>query len=449
MLCRQLLSLGVDCNGCSDSDSPLLVAMAKSPIGPSNTHTDLVAFLIDSGADINCHASAKVGRHGYQAIHYAVWNDSHNILRKLLKKNVQMSDFGLEPIHIAAFQGRMTCLAILLDYECAKSGGSAKRMLNVQVAEQDQFPKKCLYQGIYALGHLSTGTALHLAAYAGQDEAVSMLIEYGADVNNVNVRGCTPLHLAVHEGKIKTVKLLLDVGADLSVRTRQGLSPFLISVAESRTEIMEELILRSSDIMALDAYGRGAAFAPIKRNPETLSRLQELGVPFNIRDNFGQTPLEAVLLDGILPSYAKDTIKFLVKNTALFDGNISPRGNTLNMACASGSNSAPFVRPVLERLLEEGTPETISSYINNYSEYYGTPLYAASFRGELEAMNMLFDAGADLASTRGPLGNALNAACAMGRVDAIKWLLQHGPGPVGDEAMQLASKHTFATKLLN
>jgi len=53
-----------------------------------------------------------------------------------------MSDFGLEPIHIAAFQGRTTCLAILLDYERAKSGGSAKRMLNVQVAEQDQFPKK-------------------------------------------------------------------------------------------------------------------------------------------------------------------------------------------------------------------------------------------------------------------------------------------------------------------
>jgi ankyrin repeat protein len=445
MLCRQLLSLGVDCNGCSDSDSPLLVTMAKSPTGPSNTYTDLVAFLIDSGADTNCHASAKFGRHGYQAIHYAIWNDSHDILRKLLNKNVQMSDFGLEPIHIAAFQGRTTCLAILLDYECAK------RMLNVQVAEQDQFPKKCLQQGIYALEHLSTGTALHLAAHAGQDEAVSMLIEYGADVNNVNARGWTPLHLAVHQGKIKTVKLLLDAGAELSVRTRQGRSPFLISLDKSRTEIMEELILRSSDIMALDAYGRGAAFhAPIKRNPEILSRLQELGVPFNIRDNFGQTPLEAGLRDGLLSSSAKDAIKFFVKNTDLFDGNISPHGNTLNMACASAPSSIPpFIRPILERLLEEGTPETISSYINNYSEYYGTPLYAASFRGELEAMNMLLDAGADLASTRGPLGNALNAACAMGRVDAIKWLLQHGSGPVGDEAMQLASKHTFATKLLN
>jgi ankyrin repeat protein len=213
---------------------------------------------------------------------------------------------------------------------------------------------------------------------------------------------------------------------------------------------MEELILRSSDIMALDAYGRGAAFhAPLQRNLEILLRLQELGVPFNIRDNFGQTPLESGLLFGLLPSSAKDTIKFLVKNMALFDGNISPHGNTLNMACASGSSSAPFIRPILERLLEEGTPETISAYINNYSEFYGTPLYAASYRGELEAMNMLLDAGADLASTRGPLGNALNAACAMGRVDAIKWLLQHGSGPVGDEAMQLASKHTFATKLLN
>ena len=257
------------------------------------------------------------------------------------------------------------------------------------------------------------------------------------------------MHLADHEGKIKTVKLLLDAVADLSVRTRHGLSPFLISVCESRTEIMEELIFRSSDIMALDIFGQGAAYCSLSGGtPEILSRLQELGVPFNLRNNLGQTPLEASFLDGVLESSTKDTIKFLVKNTILFEEKISPHGNTLNMVCALSSSSVPFIRPILDCLLEEESPGTISAYINNCSEFYGTPLYAASYRGELEAMNMLLDAGADLASTRGPLGNALNAACAMGRVDAIKWLLQHGSGPVGDEAMQLASKHTFATKLL-
>lgn len=269
-------------------------------------------------------------------------------------------------------------------------------MLNVQLAEQDQFPKKCLYQGIFALEHLSTGTALHLATHAGQDEAVSILMEYGADVNSVNARGWTPLHLAVHEGKVKTVKLLLDAGADITIRTRRGLSPFLISVNKSRTEIMGELILRSSDIMALDACGRGAAFhARSGKNPGILSRLKEFGVPFNLRNNFGQNPLEAGFLDETLQSSAKDAIKFFVKNTNLLDGKISPHGNTLNMACVYGSSSAPFIRPILDRLLKEETRETISAYINNCSELYGTPLYAASYRGGLEAMNMLLQAGAD------------------------------------------------------
>lgn len=65
-------------------------------------------------------------------------------------------------------------------------------------------------------------------------------------------------------------------------------------------------------------------------------------------------------------------------------------------------------------------------------------------------MTMLFEAGADVSSARGPLGDSLKAACSMGRVGAIKWLLQHGAGPVGDDdAMVLASKYPRASKLLN
>lgn len=284
--CRQLLSLpGIDCNDCSEGDcSPLLVAMHSS-----NRNHELVSFLIDRGADINCQASSKAGRHGYQPIHYAVSTNSHDILRKLLGKEPRMSDFGLEPVHIAAFQGKVTALAILLDYETSQAGGSFQRMLNAQVTFSEAYPKKCLSQDVYAVGSLSTSTALHLAAYGGQDKAVSMLIKYGADVNAINARGWTPWHLAIYESRVQTVKLLLDARADIASRTRRGTSPFIIAASVGQIEIMEELINRSSDTMAIDSMGRGAVhraamFLRSENALEILSRLHNLGVPFDLCD---------------------------------------------------------------------------------------------------------------------------------------------------------------------
>ncbi|KAH7383008.1 hypothetical protein BKA64DRAFT_174493 [Cadophora sp. MPI-SDFR-AT-0126] len=63
-------------------------------------------------------------------------------------------------------------------------------------------------------------------------------------------------------------------------------------------------------------------------------------------------------------------------------------------------------------------------------------------------MELLVEAGADIFHIGGPLGNGLNAPCAMGRVDAIKWLLQQGVTPVRDDAFKLASKYHRATALL-
>lgn len=133
-------------------------------------------------------------------------------------------------------------------------------MLDVQVRQDPSFPKMCIAPGpTYATGYLSTGTALHLAAWFGNDDVARKLLDSGANVDIVDSNGRTPLHQAVYQHKLSTVRLLLDSGADLSARDQIGRSPFLLSIDED-ADVMEEIIARSPDLMVVDIYGRNATY---------------------------------------------------------------------------------------------------------------------------------------------------------------------------------------------
>jgi len=56
-------------------------------------------------------------------------------------------------------------------------------------------------------------------------DAISMTLEYGADVNAVNALGNTPMHLAAQQGADDIIKLLATQGAKLDVKNKAGLTP--------------------------------------------------------------------------------------------------------------------------------------------------------------------------------------------------------------------------------
>jgi hypothetical protein len=67
-------------------------------------------------------------------------------------------------------------------------------------------------------------TALMMAANGGQEEAVRMLVEAGAEVNAKDKHGNSPVMFAAQHGHDNIVRLLLDRGADRSVRGTHGKS---------------------------------------------------------------------------------------------------------------------------------------------------------------------------------------------------------------------------------
>jgi len=72
-------------------------------------------------------------------------------------------------------------------------------------------------------------TLLHLASYAGNKEALGILISHGADLNAVDTYGLTPLHNAVNGDQDEAVELLCRSGASVSIKDDSGDTPLKLA----------------------------------------------------------------------------------------------------------------------------------------------------------------------------------------------------------------------------
>ncbi len=141
-------------------------------------------------------------------------------LRELLRSDRTLVDSysfdGWTPLHLAAHFGSLDALRTLL------SSGASHR----------------------ALSHNSNGNQpLQAAAASRQGDAVSILLEVGADVDAPSEGGFTALHSAAASGDTEMTRMLLEAGATVDVRAQGGKTPMELAIEADHAEVVDLLEL--------------------------------------------------------------------------------------------------------------------------------------------------------------------------------------------------------------
>ncbi|HWG90693.1 MAG TPA: ankyrin repeat domain-containing protein [Candidatus Thermoplasmatota archaeon] len=113
------------------------------------------------------------------------------------------------------------------------------------------------------------GTALHLAAHYGQQEAAQVLLAAGA---NPNLRqrspfgpGNTPLHAAAAGMQVKMFPLLKRAGADVNATDDGGHTPLMIAAANGSVEAVQWLLPNGADPSIKSKAGKTAVDFAVDR----------------------------------------------------------------------------------------------------------------------------------------------------------------------------------------
>jgi ankyrin repeat protein len=147
-------------------------------------------------------------------------------------------------------------------------------------------------------------TPLALAAVYGHNETVKILLDAGADPNDINPEddrdGRSVLHLAVRGKKSEgAIELLLDAGADPNILDKNGATPLFYPASKGKASYVKILLSRGTQPNVQLGDGTTALFVAIGGGDlDTVELLLENQADVNIKANNDLTPLHLAALLG-------------------------------------------------------------------------------------------------------------------------------------------------------
>ena len=237
------------------------------------------------------------------------------------------------------------------------------------------------------------------AAMKADHAAVRALLAKKADVNAPQADGATALHWAVYHEDVTLIDELLRAGAKVAVANREGATPFYL--------------------------------ASIAANPVIMDKLMKQGVDVNgtvLRH--GETPLMFAARTG-----RPEAVKLLLEAGAKVDATETMRQTTALMWAAEQGHA-----DVVELLVAAGADVNANSTVEQAKRRRGvvykqgenqqtggvTPLILAARQGNLAAVKVLADCGADLNKASGDASTAMLVAIQNGHYDVARYLVEKG-----------------------
>ena len=298
-------------------------------------HT-VLRLIDDHGVDIDA-AEAKTL---LTALHYASKNDHVEVVQNLLKRGAspgKVDCSGRNALHHCAKWPGCRCLSLFLSQGLDTTVMDdmnltvwhlALENVNIQALKIliSQQPPASLPNGLKGNKQRPLISA---ASQTGSAEAVSLLLNVGCSVFDLDLNGCNALHHAAQAGSPEVIRLLVAQGVSVSARTIDGSSPIHYA-----TRCIGP---------ALD---------------KTLKVLLEYGGdPFIGRED-GITPMQLLVsdeTDGAIDSEKEKALQRFASLLETYSAKRETLAQTLNVICQlPSSQHSPWLVTALKILLQNG-----------------------------------------------------------------------------------------------
>ncbi len=260
-----------------------------------------VRALLDQGANVNA-------RNGLRdtALMQATLNSDRTMMRLLLQRGADVHARGVYDVtalHRALHDPNKVKLLLL---HGARVDERAMVLAAMSAGSRETLELLAAGGG-RVTANVGGYTVLMAAAYSGDLDAVTWLVERGADVNARSEAGCTALNGAAISGNAAIVKLLLDRGADPNIRYQEP-----DSIGDFQTPLMNAAW-----------HGHG----------ECVALLIEHGADVNIQGGpFGRSPVLCAATTG-----SEDTVRLLLARGANVDAKDWKGDTALDWAMSRGN----------------------------------------------------------------------------------------------------------------
>ncbi len=284
------------------------------------------------GALLSCGKSYNAATNGNSdgvSIYHAACDGNLGRVRTLLKDNPDLvfskDEFGVTPLHCAAFTGQRDVAELLLAKKAnvdARAGVSG-----YTIRYEDKSGGGHIYEA------RGGETPLYFAVVEDHKDVIELLLANKADVNAKDNGGATPLNDAIRGSDKEIAELLLTKGLDVNGRYSfddydSGQTPLFLAAEWGHKDAAAWLLAHGADVNVKDNVGHTPLHDAAYRGQKDLAELLlSHGAHVNAKGTNGYTPLHAAVLSG-----KKDVAEMLIASNADVNAKDTKLGTPLQVA---------------------------------------------------------------------------------------------------------------------
>ncbi|XP_004631848.1 receptor-interacting serine/threonine-protein kinase 4 isoform X1 [Octodon degus] len=276
-----------------------------------------------------------------------------------------------------------------------------------------------------------SGSLLHLAVEAGQEECVKWLLLNNANPNLTNRKGSTPLHVAVERRARAVVELLLARKSSVNAKDEDQWTALHFAAQNGDESSTRLLLERNASVHEVDFEGRTPMHVACQHGQENIVRiLLRRGVDVGLQGKDAWVPLHYAAWQGHLA-----IVKLLARQPGVSVNAQTLDGRTpLHLAAQRGHYR-------VARVLID-----LCSDVNVQSLLAQTPLHVAAETGHTSTARLLLHRGAGKEAVTTEGCTALHLAARNGHLATVRLLVEEkadvlARGPLHQTALHLAAAH--------